>query len=106
MFVIFPIFFRKYSNSDKCNCEINVFFCGIFNIFVREDFPLVKVRRKMYKPNTTAGKGVKWEWLSATTSEWNLYNMDVQNIVEDAWTKVSFDHIFVVVECLNRLVFR
>lgn len=43
----------------------------------------------MYKPNTTAGKGVKWEWLSATTSEWNLYNMDVQNIVEDAWTKVS-----------------
>lgn len=43
----------------------------------------------MYKPTTTAGKGVKWEWLSATTAEWNLYNMDVQNIVEDAWTKVS-----------------
>lgn len=44
----------------------------------------------MYKPNTTAGKGVKWEWLSTTTTEWNLYNMDVQNIVEDAWTKVSY----------------
>lgn len=50
---------------------------------------MIKVRRKMYKPATTAGKGVKWEWLSLTTSEWNLYNIDVQNIIEDAWTKVS-----------------
>ncbi|XP_031625585.1 protein deltex, partial [Contarinia nasturtii] len=52
------------------------------------DFPLIRVRRKMYKPTkTTAGKGIKWEWLSLTTSEWNLYNMDVQNILEDVWTK-------------------
>lgn len=43
----------------------------------------------MYKPTTTAGKGIKWEWLSLTTSEWNLYNMDVQNIIEDAWSKVK-----------------
>lgn len=52
------------------------------------DFPLIKVRRKMYKPCTTAGKGIKWEWLSGTTCEWNMYNMDVQNIIEDAWSKV------------------
>lgn len=62
------------------------------------DFPLIRVRRKMYKPTTTAGKGIKWEWLSLTTSEWNLYNMDVQNIIEDAWAKViflwSFSQIF------------
>lgn len=44
----------------------------------------------MYAPNTTAGKGIKWEWLSLTSSEWNLYNMDVQNIIEDAWSKVHF----------------
>lgn len=43
----------------------------------------------MYAPNTTAGKGIKWEWLSLTTSEWNIYNMDVQNIIEDAWSKVN-----------------
>lgn len=54
------------------------------------DFPLIKVRRKMYKPSTTAGKGIKWEWLSMTTSEWNMYNMDVQNIIEDAWSKVNY----------------
>lgn len=58
------------------------------------DFPLIKVRRKMYKPTTTAGKGSKWEWLSLTTSEWNLYNMDVQNIIEDAWSKVNLYYFF------------
>lgn len=53
----------------------------------RLDYPLISVRRKLYKPTTTAGKGVKWEWLSLITSDWNLYNMDVQNIIEDAWSK-------------------
>lgn len=43
----------------------------------------------MYKPITTAGKGIKWEWLSLSTAEWNLYNMDVQNLIEDAWSKVD-----------------
>lgn len=43
----------------------------------------------MYKPSTTAGKGIKWEWLSVTTCDWNVYNMDVQNIIEDAWSKVT-----------------
>lgn len=43
----------------------------------------------MYKPSTTAGKGIKWEWLSVTTCEWNMYNMDVQNIIEDTWSKVK-----------------
>lgn len=44
----------------------------------------------MYKPTTTAGRGIKWEWLSLTTSEWNLYNMDVQNTIDEAWSKVSW----------------
>lgn len=61
----------------------------LFFDFKLLDFPLIRVRRRMYKPNTTAGKGIKWEWLSLTTSEWNLYNMDVQNIIEDAWSKVG-----------------
>lgn len=65
-----------------------LFFCSSF-----VDFPLIKVRRKMYKPSTTAGKGIKWEWLSVTTCEWNVYNMDVQNIIEDAWSKVCIHHI-------------
>lgn len=55
----------------------------------------------MYKPSTTAGKGIKWEWLSVTTCEWNVYNMDVQNIIEDAWSKVcipiSIGNIFLSV---------
>lgn len=63
----------------------------LFFAYLFIDFPLIKVRRKLYKPNTTAGKGVKWEWLSLITSEWNLYNMDVQNIIEDAWSKVRFE---------------
>lgn len=61
---------------------------------IQKGFPLIKVRRKLYKPNTTAGKGVKWEWLSLITSEWNLYNMDVQNIIEDAWSKVYLLFLF------------
>lgn len=53
------------------------------------EYPAINVRRKLYKPITTAGKGVKWEWLSVIDSEWHMYNMDVQNVIEDAWSKVS-----------------
>lgn len=50
----------------------------------------------MYKPSTTAGKGIKWEWLSVTTCEWNVYNMDVQNLIEDTWAKVKkMLHLFI-----------
>lgn len=61
----------------------------IWNTFFA-DYPIINVRRKLYKPATTAGKGVKWEWLSVIDTEWHMYNMDVQNLIEDAWTKVSF----------------
>lgn len=50
------------------------------------DFPLLNVRRRLFKPSTTAGKGTKWEWLSLITSDWNAYNIDVQNVLEDAWS--------------------
>lgn len=55
----------------------------------------------MYAPYTTAGKGIKWEWLGLTTSEWNLYNMDVQNIIEDAWSKVNY-YLLLLLICTIR----
>lgn len=54
------------------------------------EYPIINVRRKLYKPATTAGKGVKWEWLSVIDTEWHMYNMDVQNLIEDAWAKVTW----------------
>lgn len=50
------------------------------------DFPLINVRRRLFKPSTAAGKGIKWEWLSLLTSDWNAYNTDVQNAIENAFS--------------------
>lgn len=36
------------------------------------------VRREFYPSTSPAGKGVKWEWGGDTTSDWHIYDMDVQ----------------------------
>lgn len=47
------------------------------------------VRRMFYTPTSPAGKGTKWEWAGTATGDWHPYNMHVQCIIEDAWSKVS-----------------
>lgn len=44
----------------------------------------VNVRRKFYKCDSPAGKGLKWEWKDGDT--WKTYNMEVQQVIENAWT--------------------
>uniref|UniRef100_A0A1B0BQD2 E3 ubiquitin-protein ligase n=1 Tax=Glossina palpalis gambiensis TaxID=67801 RepID=A0A1B0BQD2_9MUSC len=47
----------------------------------------VGVRRMLYLPGTPAGKGTKWEWAGSMVDDWHSYNMHVQCIIEDSWTK-------------------
>lgn len=80
------------SESEECSGENWLHQSRVLHDLIdfrsfHSDYPLISVRRKLYKPTTTAGKGVKWEWLSLITSDWHLYNMDVQNVIEDAWSK-------------------
>lgn len=53
------------------------------------DFPMINVRRRFYKPSSPAGKGTKWEWMGASGNDWHPYNMTVQCIIEEAWSKVK-----------------
>lgn len=62
-------------------------FISTYFVCLFTDYPLINVRRRLYKPSTAAGKGIKWEWLSLLTSDWNSYNMDVQNTLENAFSK-------------------
>jgi hypothetical protein len=45
------------------------------------------VRREFYPSSSPAGKGAKWEWGGDTTAEWHIYDMEVQAVIEVAWTK-------------------
>lgn len=59
---------------------------------------VVGVRRMFYTPSSPAGKGTKWEWAGGSSSasgEWYPYNMHVQCLVEDSWSKVRifFDSV-------------
>ncbi|XP_075154370.1 deltex E3 ubiquitin ligase [Haematobia irritans] len=48
---------------------------------------MVGVRRMFYTPTSPAGKGTKWEWAGSVSGDWHPYNMEVQCIIEDAWSK-------------------
>uniref|UniRef100_A0A1I8PA52 E3 ubiquitin-protein ligase n=1 Tax=Stomoxys calcitrans TaxID=35570 RepID=A0A1I8PA52_STOCA len=48
---------------------------------------MVGVRRMFYTPTSPAGKGTKWEWAGSVAGDWHPYNMEVQCIIEDAWSK-------------------
>lgn len=50
---------------------------------------MVGVRRMFYTPSSPAGKGTKWEWAGSVSGDWHPYNMHVQCIIEDAWSKVT-----------------
>jgi len=44
------------------------------------------VRREFYPHNCPAGKGAKWEWSGETPGEWHVYDMEVQVVIEKAWS--------------------
>lgn len=51
---------------------------------------VIKVRRKCYPPSSPAGKGAKWECASSeNSSEWHPFDMDIQCLIEEAWSKVN-----------------
>ena len=45
------------------------------------------VRREFYPFGSPAAKGCKWQWGGDTTSDWHIYDMEVQEIIEEAWAK-------------------
>ena len=45
------------------------------------------MRREFYPHTSPAGKGVKWEWSGEEQGDWHTYDMEVQVVLEDAWTK-------------------
>lgn len=55
------------------------------------DMATINVRRQFYKPTSPAGRGIKWEWTASmgqsSTASWHCYNMEVQCMIEDAWSK-------------------
>lgn len=54
-------------------------------------FSTINVRRMFYVPSSPPGKGTKWECLgSAGPGDWHPFNMHLQCIIEDAWSKVRF----------------
>ena len=45
------------------------------------------VRREFYPHTSPAGKGAKWEWSGETKGDWHIYDMEVQVVIEDSWSK-------------------
>ena len=45
------------------------------------------MRREYYPHTSPAGKGAKWEWAGdGADPEWHIYDMEVQTVIEEAWT--------------------
>lgn len=45
------------------------------------------VRRVCYPTESPAAKGAKWEWQGDCPSDWHVYDMEVQCLIEAAWAK-------------------
>lgn len=50
------------------------------------EHPLVNVRRQFYNPSSPAGKGIRWEYAGNSNSEWHQYDMEIQCLIEEAWS--------------------
>lgn len=48
---------------------------------------VVRVRRKCYPQISPAGKGAKWECAVDHGTEWQVFDMDIQCIIEEAWAR-------------------
>lgn len=53
------------------------------------EHPLVNVRRQFYNPSSPAGKGIRWEYAGNSSNEWHQYDMEIQCLIEDAWSNGS-----------------
>lgn len=89
-------FFKKLTRVNLTDCEggdIDNRNSGFLYVNMRtmkqcsDDlmFQSVNVRRQFYKCACPGGKGIKWEWNDGGL--WRTYNMEVQQIIEEAWTK-------------------
>jgi deltex len=48
--------------------------------------PLLNVRRQYYSPSSPPGKGIKWEYAGNLNNEWHQYDIEIQCLIEDAWS--------------------
>jgi deltex len=51
--------------------------------------PLLNVRRQYYSPSSPPGKGIKWEYAGNLNNEWHQYDIEIQCLIEDAWSNGS-----------------
>jgi deltex len=50
------------------------------------EHPLLNVRRQYYSPSSPPGKGIKWEYAGNLSNEWHQYDIEIQCLIEDAWS--------------------
>ncbi|CRL04387.1 CLUMA_CG017478, isoform A [Clunio marinus] len=50
------------------------------------EFPFLNVRRQFYSPSSPPGKGIKWEHAGNLNNEWHQYDIEIQCLIEDAWS--------------------
>lgn len=50
------------------------------------DNPMLNVRRQFYSPSSPPGKGIKWEFAGNLNNEWHQYDIEIQCLIEDAWS--------------------
>lgn len=53
------------------------------------EYPIASVRRQFYNPSSPPGKGLKWEYAGNMNNEWIQYEMEIQCLIEEAWSKGS-----------------
>ncbi len=46
-----------------------------------------QVRRTIYPPGSAPAAGVLWQWSGDAPNQWNSYDLEVANLLEDANTK-------------------
>lgn len=50
------------------------------------EHPMLNVRRQFYSPSSPPGKGIKWEYAGSLNNEWHQYDIEIQCLIEDAWS--------------------
>lgn len=53
---------------------------------VDAEHPMLNVRRQFYSPSSPPGKGIKWEYAGNLNNEWHQYDIEIQCLIEDAWS--------------------
>lgn len=64
------------------------------------------VRRQFYSPQSPLGKGIKWEHSGNLKNQWILFDIEVQCLIEDAWSNgnnqidlsTSYSHLPYVID--------